>query len=79
LKQFSSLEQVYEDLKDRVGEELRKIAGSDPPKKKAPVDLRNAKKTKKKKKRKLFDPPVGYKVKLTGTLTYYLMKSDHLN
>jgi hypothetical protein len=68
--QFTTIQQLYEDLRDRVATELHKIASSDPPKKIKDKDVqvpawnqKSKKSSKKKKKRAPFDPPTGVKLR----------------
>lgn len=74
-KKFVTTEDLYLDLREKVAFELRKVAGSDPPKKKRKNDRLGynafnpaTPKKRTRKTRSPFEPPSGLKVKPSGAL-----------
>ncbi|PRP75951.1 CRE-ART-1 protein [Planoprotostelium fungivorum] len=69
-RRFITLQDLYGDLRNKVGVELRKVAATDPPKKKdnnRPLGPEPAVKPKKKKKKTFFEPVSGIKSKNATT------------
>lgn len=73
-RRFITLQDLYGDLRNKVGAELRKVAATDPPKKKdnnRPLGPEPAVKPKKKKKKTFFEPVSGIKSKNATTTGMY--------